>query len=977
MRTPRAIAAVVSILAAANSLAAEIDFNREIRPILSNNCFKCHGPDDNLREAGLRLDKSAAATAELDSGSTAIVPGKPDESELIARINTEDEDLLMPPASSNKHLTAAQKQLLADWISSGAKYAEHWAFVKPVRPEVPDLKSQIPNSKSQTSGKFHVRNPIDAFVADRLRQEGLSMSPEADGHTLIRRVYLDLIGIPPTPAEADAFVADTSPDAYEKVVDRLFASPHYGERWARRWLDLARYSDTNGYEKDRPRSMWPYRDWVIGALNDGMPFDQFTIKQIAGDMLPDATLADRIATGFHRNTMLNEEGGIDPQEFRFYSNVDRVGTTATVWLGLTMACAQCHTHKYDPLTHTEFYQTLAFFDEADELMLDVPTPELAARRAELDQQIAAAEQALVEKIPDRAKFDSWVEQESAKAVAWTVLEPARLESNLPLLDKLPDQSILASGDQTKLDVYKVAFANPLPAITAIRLEALPDPSLPDGGPGRVHYEGQRGDFFLSDFTLAAVDRAAKFVGAVQSTGDAKGAFDDKTDTGWSIGGGKGQPQIAIFTLAEPLADASELHVQLTFEKYYAAALGRFRLSATADPRAATASHPVEIEAILSKPSAERTAAERGQLLRRYSQVAPELAADRTKIDALRKQLPVYPTTLVMHERPAGKLRHTHRYHRGEYLQPKEQVRQDTPEVLPSMPADALRNRLSFARWLVDRNNPLVARVTMNRHWSAFFGQGLARTQEDFGTQGEMPTHPELLDWLAVEFMEGGWSIKAMHKLIVTSGTYRQASRVTLALAERDPQNRLYARGPRVRLEAELIRDSYLAAAGLLSRKLGGPSVFPPQLPSITTEGAYGELKWNVSAGEDRYRRSLYTFSKRTAPFAMYRTFDAPSGEACVPRRDQSNTPLQALTLLNDAMLVEAAQALASSTSGSDDLRITEIFRRCLTRPPQPSEVAAMTEFIRNQRSRFPNNEQLVWTSLARSILNLDEMIVKQ
>jgi hypothetical protein len=969
LRISHPLVTAVALLASVPAFAAKpIDFNRDIRPILSNNCFKCHGPDENLREAGLRLDQASSATAELDSGSTAIAPGKPDDSELIARITSDDEDQLMPPPSSNKRLTAEQKQLLRDWIASGAKYEEHWAFVKPRRsaaPALPDVR---------------IHNPIDAFIGERLAKEGLAMSPEADRYALVRRVYLDLIGIPPTPQEADTFVNDTAPNAYEKVVDRLLASSHYGERWARRWLDLARYSDTNGYEKDRPRSMWPYRDWVIEALNDDMPFDQFTIKQIAGDMLPEATLADRVATGFHRNTMLNEEGGIDPQEFRFYSNVDRVGTTATVWLGLTMACAQCHTHKYDPITHTEFYRMMAFFDEADEPMMDVPTAEQAANRQKLERQIADAESALVEKIPDRAKFESWVEQESSKAIAWTVLEPTAMKSNLPRLEKLPDHSVLASGDQTKLDVYELTCANPLPTITAIRLEALPDPSLPNGGPGRTYYEGPRGSFFLSDIRFAVSGAAVKISKSTQSAGEAKGAVDELAETGWSSGEGKGEPQIAIFAPSEPLSDAGQLEIRLTFEKYYAAALGRLRISATADPREPVSStHPAEIEAILAKPTADRSDADRAHLSRRYSAVAPELAAERAKIDELRKQLPTPPTTLVMRERPVERYRQTHRYHRGEYLQPKEVVDRGTPAALHSMPDGTPPDRLSFARWLVDRNNPLVARVTMNRHWSAFFGHGLVRTIQDFGTQGDLPTHPQLLDWLAVEFMDRGWSIKSMHRLIVTSFAYRQSSRVTAELAERDPRNELYARGPRVRLEAELIRDSYLAAAGLLSPKSGGPSVYPPQLPSITTEGTYGGLQWVASSGEDRYRRSLYTFSKRTAPFAMYNTFDAPSGEACVARRDRSNTPLQALTLLNDAMLLEAAQALGKSalTGTSDEERIAQLFRRCLTRPPQPRELAFMTQFVNNQRARFPANEEIIWTALARSVLNLDEMIVKQ
>jgi hypothetical protein len=1150
------------------SAADTIDFNRDIRPILSNNCFKCHGPDEDLREVGLRLDEPASATSELESGSVAITPGKPDESKLIARINSEDPDVVMPPPASNKHLTAAQKQLLREWIAAGAEYKQHWAFVKPGRPVVPEIRNP----------KFEVRNSIDNFIAARLDHEKLALFPEVDRHTLIRRVYLDLIGIPPTPEEADAFVNDTSTDAYEKLVDRLLASSHYGERWARRWLDLARYADTNGYEKDRPRSMWPYRDWVIKALNDDMPFDQFTIRQIAGDMLPGATIDDIIATGFHRNTMINEEGGIDPQEFRFYSNVDRVGTTATVWLGLTMACSQCHTHKYDPITHKEFYQLMSFFDEADEPRIDVPQAEIDKRRPVIEAQIAAAEADLpnhfpveedfeftvarpvtavstdgavlvaqdddsvlvsgptpdtdtytvefdvssgeivglrVEALTDpslpskgpgrtphgnfvlsgltitaapsntpkeaktlkivraeadyaqpqygpegvfdadphtgwaihdlsnpnwntnrtatfylevpyiasggarmvvklsqksggkhtlgkfrlsfgktipstdnadrrrqltQEKFREWLSSQEQHAIGWTVLEPTKMSSNLPTLDRLEDNSILVSGDQTKLDVYELTYANALPTITALRLEAIPHPSLPRGGPGRVYYEGSLGDFFLSELAVTAGGQPTTFAGAAQSIGSAKNAVDSKPETGWSIMGGQGMPQVAVLKFAQPIAGANQLDVRMTFEQYYAAAIGRFRVSVTSDPQPIDhAAHPADIGAILTKPAADRSEAERERLFKHYLSIVPELSAAWAKIDELRKQLQ-YPTTLVMKQRSPDRYRQTHRRHRGEFLQPKEAVEPGSLAILHPMPNDGPRDRLALAKWLVDRDNPLTARVTMNRHWAAFFGRGLVRTMEDFGTQGELPTHPELLDWLAVEFMDRGWSQKAMHKLIVTSAVYRQSSRITAEMLERDPQNRLYARGPRVRLEAELVRDSVLAAAGLLSRKIGGPSVYPPQLASITNEGAFVGLPWNISQGEDRYRRSLYTFSRRTAPFAMFATFDAPSGEACIPRRDTSNTPLQALTLMNDAMFMEAAEALGkaySTASGSAEERALGLFRRCFTRPPQPEELTALVKFVNAQRERFPNDELKVWTALARAMINVDEMIVKQ
>ena len=973
MYRPMVCLLVILALPSLGVSESKIDFSRDIRPILSNYCFKCHGPDEGDRQGGLRLDVRAAAISALDSGTTAIVPGKTVESALVQRIVSDDPDLKMPPPSSNKQLSDAQKAMLRNWVAEGADYQPHWAFVKPQHSVPPAVEGSV----------SPVQNPIDSFLGQRLQREGLAMSPEADRMTLVRRAYLDLIGILPTPEEADAFVNDASPNAYELLVDRLLASPHYGERWARRWLDLARYSDSNGYEKDRTRSIWPYRDWVINALNADMRFDQFTIRQIAGDMLPGATIDDMVATGFHRNTMLNEEGGVDPLEFSFLSNVDRVGTTATVWLGLTMACAQCHTHKYDPISHKEFYQFMAFFDQAEEPMIEVPQPDLAVRRAELESQIAAIETSLAEKLPDRSRFDQWVEQASHKAIDWTILEPIKMASNLPRLERLEDNSILASGDQTKRDVYDISLANnQRPSIRAIRLEAIPHPSLPSGGPGREYYgEGVYGDFFLSKFTAAVQGTSIKLASVIQTVGDAKGILDDVVETGWSIGGHVGQPQIAIVTLAEPIGNATQIDLQLIFEKYQASALGRFRISVTGDPRPLeTIQYPTDVEAILCKPTADRTDAERGRLFNYYLTIAPELEPERAKVAELRKQLPKYPTTLAMKQRPADRYRPTQRHHRGEFLQPQEAVGAGTLEVLHALPQDAPRDRLAFAKWLVDRENPLVGRVTMNRHWAAFFGHGLVRTTEDFGTQGELPSHPELLDWLAVEFMDHGWSQKVMHKLIVMSATYRQSSRLNSDLLQRDPQNRLYARGPRVRLEAELVRDSFLAAAGLLGHKLNGPSVFPPQLNSITTEAAFVPMEWKVSEGEDRYRRSLYTFSKRSAPFAMYSTFDAPSGEACLPRRDISNTPLQALTLLNDAMFFETAQVLGqryATTDGAMETRAADVFRRCLTRPPEADELAELVKFLQEQRVRFPNDESLVWTMLVRTILNLDEMIVKQ
>jgi hypothetical protein len=988
------------LLGSTTLLRAESDlFNSQVRPILSRHCFKCHGPDDKARKAKLRLDLREEAVRPRRSGARPIVPGKPDESELMRRVLAPAEDEVMPPPSTKNPLSAEEKQILRRWIATGAEYTPHWAFAPPRQVQLPRVRqAEWP------------RNAIDRFVLARLEAEGLRPSPPADRYTLARRVYLDLIGLPPTPAEADAFVRDTAPDAYERLVDQLLAASQYGERWARRWLDLARYADTNGYEKDRPRSIWPYRDWVINALNADLPFDRFTIEQIAGDLLPGATQADRIATGFHRNTMLNEEGGIDPLEFRYYATVDRINTTATTWLGLTLGCAQCHTHKFDPIPQREYYQLLAFLNNADEPEMDAVRPEIASRRREQEAKIAALEADLPNHFPAdgkasrkehlERKFNAWIEHEAARSVPWTVLRPVEAKANVPLLTVLPDDSVFVSGDQSKRDVYDLAFHTDLHGITAIRLEVLPDERLPKHGPGRVFYEGPAGDFFLSEITATANGSKVRFSGASHSfaTGNylARNAIDGDPQTGWSINGGQGRSHYAVFNLATPLADAHDLKIQLLFERYHAADLGRFRIAVTTDERPALARDiPPEIESLLLMPAARRTPEQNQCLLRQFVLTAPELSSERAAIDKLRKELPTNPTTLVLQERPPENPRLTFRHNRGEFLQPVERVEPAVLSVLPSLPSDAPRNRLGFARWLVSPANPLVGRVTMNRQWAAFFGRGLVPTLQDFGYQGEPPSHPELLDWLAVEFVKRGWSLKRMHRLIVLSATYQQASRVTPELLAKDPDNKLLARGPRVRLEAELIRDATLKASGLLAERFGGPSVFPPQPPGVTSEGTYGPLTWKVSEGPDRYRRGLYTFTKRTAPYALFATFDAPSGEACLARREVSNSPLQALTLLNDAVFVDAARALGRQLAAektSAEARVETLFRRCLTRPPDSEERRLLVQFYEKQKRRLESREldamalagpgdgdvleRAAWTTLARSLLNLDEAVTK-
>ncbi|MCE9609841.1 MAG: PSD1 and planctomycete cytochrome C domain-containing protein [Chthoniobacter sp.] len=1022
------------ILAADSAGTPALDFNRDVRPILSDNCFKCHGFDPATRKADRRLDTREGALEELD-GVRAIVPGNLRQSDFSTRIHSTEKDEQMPPPKSGKKLTPAQIATLDKWIEQGAPYAAHWAFVKPVQAPVPAL-----------------RNPIDAFIRARLEKEKLQPSPEADKYTLIRRVSLDLTGLPPTPEEVAAFIADcagegteggkegksdggtegaVSPSlsktdqAYERVVDRLLASPHYGERWARRWLDLARYSDTNGYEKDRERSIWPYRDWVINAFNADMPFDQFTVGQIAGDLLPNATRDQLVATGFHRNTMLNEEGGIDPLEFRYLAMVDRVTTTGATWLGLTVQCAQCHTHKYDPITHREYFELMASMDNADEPELDLPAPDAAAQEkaraeklakligelpgkfpvppaaakapkadgetaAEVERPIEERRRELVE-----TKFAEWLARERERSVRWETLRPVSAKSNLPALTVQEDSSVFVSGDMSKSDTYEVVCRSELPGITAVRLEVLADDRLPRHGPGRVFYEGEQGDFFLSEFTLFASGEKRSFGKATASFGKGIGAaIDGDQQSGWMIEGGEGRDHEAVFNLAQPLASGGEFTIKMLFERYYSAGLGKFRISVTNSQRTAEArALPGDIAALLLLPDAEITAAQRERLRAQFLLSAPELAAARKEIDELRKPLR-HTTTLVMRERPPENPRPTFLHHRGEWLEPKERVQPGVIAVGGPLPADAPRNRLGLARWLVSRENPLTARVIMNRDWAALFGRGIVRTTGDFGFQGDAPTHPELLDWLAVEFMQRGWSLKQMHKLMVMSATYRQSSAATPERFASDPDNHLLARGPRFRLEAEIVRDAALRASGLLSEKIGGPSVRPPQ-PAGVTEVAYGSQKWDASSGPDRYRRSLYTFAKRSAPFALYNTFDAPTGEACIVRRDVSNTPLQALSLLNDVVFLEAAQALGKTLAaqgGSTEDRIRTAFRRIFTRPPTADETATLAQFFAAQQARFaasepeakklapegpgPAADRAAWTALARTLFNLDEAVTR-
>jgi len=945
---------VFVLLATQLTVIAGADFQRDVRPILAGHCFKCHGPDEKTRKADLRLD---------------IRPEESLFNRLTKRIDHDDSDEVMPPLSSKKPLSYEQKRVLKEWVRQGAGYAEHWAFIPPKAAPLPRV--------NQTSWP---RIDLDYFTLAQMESEGRKPAPEADRYRLIRRLSLDLIGLPPSPEEVHAFVEDQHPDAYGRLVDRLLDRPEYGERWAQPWLDLARYADTNGYEKDRPRSIWPWRDWVINALNADMPFDQFTVEQIAGDMLPNSTQDQHVATGFHRNTMVNEEGGIDPLEFRFYAMVDRVNTTATTWLGLTLGCAQCHTHKFDPVPHRSYYEMMAFLDNTSELELPLLTPQQRRQQESIHQEINQKLSALP---VNKAKYDSWLKTLRAKAVSWRTITPTKTKASIGWLQLQKDQSIFASGDTRKHDIYDLEFAELPEGITALRLEALPDERLPKGGPGRAYYEGPKGDFFLSELTLTAdgqpveiasgsVTYAKQWIGSGKP--GAMAALDGDLQTGWSASGREGKPSHAVWQLAKPLS-AKVLKLRMDFSRHYSASLGRFRFSVAkcSDPPQAR-DLPGRIEAHLARPEDALGQAGREALRRFYIETSKDLAEARKSIEALRQQLPKPATTLVMEERPAAHVRVTRRHHRGEFLSPRESVTSKVLPFLPPLGQDQPRNRLGFARWLVDKNNPLTARVVVNRFWATIFGEGIVRTTDDFGYTGAAPTDLKLLDWLAIEFMNSDWSQKKLLRLIVTSATYRKRS------------------GASYRLSAEQIRDSVLSVSGLLNQKLGGSSVFPPQHKS-TGEGIYGGGGWKTSTGAGRYRRSLYTYRKRSMPYAMHDTFDAPSHETCVANREISNTPLQALTLLNDQFFMEASQMLARELvvrKESETSLVKRLFERCLARQPDDLELQLSVKFYREQISRFENNELnaakfgskgegnpnilAAWTILARAILNTHEFI---
>ncbi len=1149
------------IFAAAATLARgeKPDFNRDIRPILSNNCFHCHGPDEKERKGGkdgLRLDTPEGAFADI-GGYAAIIPGNPEKSEFVRRITTDDSDDLMPPGKTGKKLTQREVGLLRDWIKAGGKYEKHWAYEPPVR-------------KAEAGG-------IDSFISARLAKEKLALQPEADRSTLARRVTLDLTGLPPSSEEVDAFLKDAAAGAYERYVDAQLAKQAYGEHWARMWLDLARYADSAGYADDPSRTIWAFRDYVIRSYNSNKPFDQFTIEQIAGDLLPNPTDDQLIATAFHRNTMTNSEGGTQDEEFRNAAIVDRTNTTMAVWMGTSFACAQCHTHKFDPISQHEYFRMFAFFNNSEDADRRDESPLFSflgegqkQKRAELEQQIAATETKLKTPPPAlTASAEKWA-REFPASLNWHAALPvsAKAASGIALTVDA-EGAVLAAKNEGKTDAYVLEFTagDSLKAASALRIQALPHDSLPGKGPGfaggnfvvtRVRAEivpaaatpgpvaryvrielpgkakilqlaevqvfsagenvamkgqatqsstytdaaakraidgntapqyekgsvshsaesdnpwwevdlksaraldrvviwnraeiperlegfrivalddkrqpvwektdnksameipfdltGRREVVFsdaIADFTQGDFDEAGIISDAVDAKGKRKKQGPQK---GWAIGGGVGKPHSLTLIAAKPLELPAGAKLVVTIETKSAFPshnLGHFRIAATSDARVA------EVMEVLDSAQAARKknegsewaltdlpAAEREAFLKGYyiQEKAPEIKPDRDKLAALRKEIgDLKPDTVpVMRDLAEGKGRKTHVEIRGNYLSLGDEVTAGFPAAFHPPQPGAPMNRLTLARWLVDPKNPLTARVVANRYWEAIFGIGLVRTSEEFGAQGEQPVNQELLDWLAVELMEKKWDTKAFLKTLVTSAAYRQSSKVSPEALERDPENQLASRGPRVRLSAEMVRDQALAVSGLLSAKMFGPSVRPARPNSGLSAAFGGGLDWQTSAGEDRFRRGIYTEWRRTSPYPSMVTFDATSREICTIRRNRSNTPLQALVTLNDPVYVEAAQALsrrivAAGTTPED--RVRAGYRFVLQRGATDKEIARVARLVAESREYFAKDAKkaadmatnpigaapagadltdlAAWTAAANVLLNLDETLMKK
>ena len=1025
--------ALLIILTESTSAAdPKLDYTRDIRPILSANCVNCHGADAKKRMSHLRLDTAKGAYGVAATGSRAIVPGNLDESELYQRIISDDVDEHMPPKRSGHKLKAEEIARLKGWIEQGATYQKHWAFEPPTSPRPPLV-----------SDEAWIKNPIDRFILARLDKERLKPSPEADRTTLLRRLSLDLIGLPPTIAETDSFLSDRSPEAYAKVVDRLLDSPHYGERWGRLWLDAARYADSDGYEKDKLRSVWFYRDWVIKALNGDLPYNDFIIDQIAGDLRPNATQDQVVATGFLRNSMVNEEGGIDPEQFRMEAMFDRMDAIGKGVLGLTIQCAQCHSHKYDPLTHDEYYKMFAYLNDTHEANLAVYTPDEQKKRSEILYKIREVEEDLQHTTPDwPEKLASW-EKDLPPEPEWSVIQPLVDDISNGGARYLPlqDGSFLQSGYAPTKHRVKLTVRTELKDVGAFRLELMNDPNLPLNGPGR----SIKGTGALTEFEVEAAPadspgkvQKVKFVKATADVNPAEAplesifddksnkkrvtgpigfAIDGKEETAWSFDIGPGRRNVArkaVFVAEKPLSFPGGTILSIYLKQNHGGwnsddnqncNLGRFRLSITSAKDAQVDPLPKDVRNALATPAGQRTLAQSSAVFSYWRTTVPGWKEANASIEALWKAYPEGSSQLVMKAREMSRM--TSVLDRGDFLKPLRSVEPGVPAFLNPMPAHAEPNRLTFARWLVDRQSPTTARAAVNRIWQSYFGTGLIASSEDLGTQCDPPSHPELLDWLATDFMDENWSLKALHRSIVTSAAYRQSSRVTPELLAKDPYNRLLARGPRFRIDAELVRDVALAASGLLEPRVGGPSVFPPAPEFLFQPPAsYGPKVWPESKGSDRYRRALYTFRYRSVPYPALQTFDAPNGDFACVRRSRSNTPLQALVTLNEPEFLECARALALNVvrqGGKSDVdKMTYAFRRCEARKPSGRETSALLTLLEKETRKFGEGKAdpwelaltdpsrkpelpegtspaslAAWTAVSRVLLNLDETITKE
>jgi mono/diheme cytochrome c family protein len=1137
---------------------------QQVRSIFSNRCFACHGPDPETRQGGFRLDKSDSMLAEADSGEVPVVPGDPEASELLRRITSGDEGERMPPPDFGQPLEPSEMALVKAWIEQGARLPQHWSFVPPERPALPDWERKGTHAWSS--------HPVDRFVEAQQLAHGLQPSPPAERAELLRRVSLDLTGLPPTSEQLAEFESDTSPNAYERQVDRLLADPAYGEHWARKWLDLARYADSAGYADDPPRTIWGYRDWVIDAYNQNEPIDQFTVDQIAGDLLPNATQRQLIATAFHRNTLTNNEGGTNDEEFRNVAVVDRVNTTMAVWMGVTMACAQCHTHKYDPFTQEEYFKLFAIFNQTQDAdrrdespSIDLLTTEQLQQKQQWQNRIQEIELSL-DQPSEEVLADLRLWEQSLGEPSWRSAKPlsGKSRGNRDFEFGANDTiRVLPTASDTATDTYELNLAlDPADGpITGIGIRTVPDADLPQGGAGlgvgnfvvtnitasllpaadsrgtsaryvRIDLPGKQKILSLAEVQVFAGDEnLARESKATQSSTDYMGepgrAIDGDTDgeytrnstthtrqgdapwweldlgaeqcidrlviwnrtdnglqnrldgaqvqlldenrnqvyehtlkqapqqsqelavrdnlpirlvagyanyaqsgfpaaatvdsdkqSGWAVGGSLAEPHLLTLIPEQPIevSGPAQLHLKIEHNSPHRNhLLGSFRVELSNSPWVADWSQlDAELLRIHNRPMSKRTSTEQQKLTVFYNRhISTRTQGLRSELSRLQQQLQdLKPETSVpiMRQLASDSRRETYIQIRGNYKALGAKVTPGMPAVFDSVMDENVGpnevDRLALAKWLVDRGNPLTARVWVNRLWESLFGIGIVRSSEDFGSQGDKPSHPELLDWLACQFMDQGWDQKRLLRLLVTSQTYRQTSRVSPRALESDQENIWLARGPRVRLSAEMVRDQALQAAGLLSDKMYGPPVRPPQ-PNMGLKAAFGsDTDWKTSGGEDRYRRGLYTTWRRSNPYPSMATFDAPSREVCTLRRDSTNTPLQALVTLNDPGFVEAAQGVARRVvlhspeiAGSDQARLRAAFRLCTSRQATAAELAALEDLLADARKHFEQDrpaavllatdplgplddeadpvELAAWTSLSNVLLNLDEVLMKR